>query len=146
MSAAAVIAIRRRRIVERFRQAAATDASHAVTLESLEVRPSWIFDQMVRNGIFTAVGGDHYFMNEQAATEFLRQKCRMRDRNRSDNAVCVSAALPLWLGQVLKLVPWHRRGNQAIALKMNSVFSIVAQPWSIKRYSSGGSLEGDACT
>jgi len=74
MSAAAVIAIRRRRIVEQFRQAGATDASHAVTLESLEVRPSWIFDQMVRNGIFTAVGGDHYFMNEQAATEFLRQK------------------------------------------------------------------------
>jgi len=74
MSAAAVIAIRRKRLVQRFRDAGATDLKHAVTLESLGERPSWIFDQMVRSGAFVAGPGSRFYMDEQVAIEFLRQR------------------------------------------------------------------------
>lgn len=73
MSAAAVIAIRRKRLVRRFREAGATGPEHAVTLESLGVRPFWIFDQMVRRGVFIRTQKGRFYMDEQAAEEFLWQ-------------------------------------------------------------------------
>ena len=73
MSAGAVIAIRRRRLVKQFRDAGATNAAHATTLEALGERRSWIFDQMVREGVFSNVNEGRYFMNEEAAVEFLHQ-------------------------------------------------------------------------
>lgn len=78
MSAAAVIAIRRKRLVRAFREAGATEASRAVTLEQLGQRRSWIFDQMAGHGVFLAVagGGDLYFMNEAAAKAFLAARRR----------------------------------------------------------------------
>ena len=77
MSAAAVIAIRRRRLVRRFREAGATDLEHAVTLEALGERPSWIFDQMARHGAFLPAPDGRFYMDERVADEFLRQ-CRKR--------------------------------------------------------------------
>jgi hypothetical protein len=73
MSVAAVIAIRRKRLVRRFREAGAIDLEHAVTLEVLGERPSWIFDQMVRHGAFVSVSSGRYYMNERVAEEFLGQ-------------------------------------------------------------------------
>jgi len=74
MSAAAVIAIRRKRLVRRFRAAGATDIEHAVTLETLGERPSWIFNQMVRHGAFLSAPGGRFYMVEPAAEDFLRQR------------------------------------------------------------------------
>jgi hypothetical protein len=74
MSAAAMIAMRRNRLVRKFRQAGATDPEHAVTLGSLRERRSWVFDQMVGNGVFVPVPNGEYYMVEQAATEFLHRK------------------------------------------------------------------------
>jgi hypothetical protein len=77
MSAAAVIALRRKRFVKRFREAGATGPEHAVTLEALGERHSWIFDQMKRQGVFKPAQDGRYFMDDQAATAFL-QHCRKR--------------------------------------------------------------------
>jgi hypothetical protein len=57
MSAAAVVAMRRKRLVRRFREAGATDREHAITLEALGERPTWFFRQMVRVGVFRATPG-----------------------------------------------------------------------------------------
>jgi hypothetical protein len=70
MSAAAVIAIRRRRLIRAFREADATKEDHAVTLEEIGQRRSWIFEQMVKCGVFVRTGGGNYFMDEQAAVKF----------------------------------------------------------------------------
>lgn len=71
MSAAAVIGIRRKRLVRVFHEAGATDSSRAVTLAQLGQRRSWIFEQMVRHGVFTAVAGERYFMHPELAAKFL---------------------------------------------------------------------------
>jgi hypothetical protein len=76
MSAAAIIAIRRKRLVRRFREAGALDLEHAVTLEVLGERHSWIFEQMARRGVFLQAGEGRYFMDERAGLEFLRQARR----------------------------------------------------------------------
>lgn len=74
MSAAAIIRIRRKRLVRRFRDAGATDPEHAVALEALGERPSWVFDQMARCGAFLSVSGGRFYMDEQVADAFLRQR------------------------------------------------------------------------
>jgi hypothetical protein len=74
MSAAAVIAIRRRRLVKRFRDAGAIDPQHAVTLEALDERHSWLFDQMTKHGVFLPTQDGRFFMDDRVACEFLRQR------------------------------------------------------------------------
>jgi hypothetical protein len=75
MSAAAVLIIhRRRRLLRLFRGAGATDRDHVVTLENIGERPSWIFDQMVKWGVFVPVSDDHYFLDEWAATTFWNRQ------------------------------------------------------------------------
>ena len=75
MSAAAVIAMRRRRLVRRFRDAGATDPEHAGTLEALGERQTWGFDRMMGAGVFLAAPDGRYFMDEAAATDY-RHRCR----------------------------------------------------------------------
>ncbi len=77
MSAAATIAIRRRRLVRRFREAGATAPEHDVTLEAIGERHNWIFDRMAQAGVFLPAPDGRYFMNEAAATEY-RHRCRVR--------------------------------------------------------------------
>ncbi len=78
MSAAAVIAVRRKRLIRKFREAGATDPPSAVPLESLGVRRSWIFNQMVDAGVFLPTSDGRYYLNEGAGVEFLhRQRMRM---------------------------------------------------------------------
>ena len=76
MSAAAIIAIHRGRLIRRFRKAGATDPDHAITLGALRQRYSWIFGQMVGAGVFLPTSNGWYYMDEEAATEFLRHKRR----------------------------------------------------------------------
>jgi len=98
MSAAAVIIIRRKRLARRFREGGATDAEHAVTLAALGERPSWIFTQMVRHGVFVAAPGGRYYMDEQAAVAFFR---RQQVRALTITAVLVLLFLLLWLSGLL---------------------------------------------
>lgn len=77
MSAAAIITIRRKRLVRRFREVGATDSEHAVTPEALGERRSWIFDQMTKHGVFLPTQDGRFFMDDRAASKFLWQR-RMR--------------------------------------------------------------------
>lgn len=94
MSAAAVIAIRRKKLVRRFREAGATDPDHAVTLESLGERRSWIFEQMARHQVFLPAEEGRFFMDEPAALEFLRQR---RWRALMLGSLLLAVFLALWL-------------------------------------------------
>jgi hypothetical protein len=98
MSAAAVIVIRRKRLARRFREGGATDPEHALTLSALGERPSWIFRQMVRHGVFVAVTGGRYYMDERAAVAFFR---RQQVRALTMTAVLVLLFLLLWLSGLL---------------------------------------------
>lgn len=74
MSAAAVIARRRRRLIRKFREAGATDPGHTTTPEMLGERHSWVFDQLVRRGVFQSVPDGTYYLDEPAADEFQRRQ------------------------------------------------------------------------
>lgn len=74
MSAAAHIGMRRRKFIRRFREAGALDSKHAVSFESLGMRRSWVFDQMVEAGAFLETRDGRYYMDEEAALEFLRKR------------------------------------------------------------------------
>lgn len=99
MSAAAVIAIRRKRFIRAFRAAGATDPEHAITLEHTGQRHSWVFDQMTRHGVFVPVGDRRYFMNEQAAHEF---QAACRQRALIFTGVLLVIFIVLWLAGWLK--------------------------------------------
>ena len=74
MSAATIIAIRRKRLVRRFREVGATDEEHAVTLKALGERRSWIFDQMAGRGVFLSAPDGRFYMNDKTADVFFRQR------------------------------------------------------------------------
>ena len=67
----AVIAVKRKRLVRRFYEAGATDQDHAVALESLGERRSWIFDQMLHHGVFSDIPDGRFFMDVELADQFL---------------------------------------------------------------------------
>ena len=76
MSAAAVINLRRKRFIRRFRERGATAANCAIAFADVGMRRSWVFEQMVSRGVFVPVGHDRYYLNEQAAGEFLAAQRR----------------------------------------------------------------------
>lgn len=79
MSAAAVIILRRKRLIRRFRELGATSPDRAIAIADVGLRPSWIFDQMVARGVFVRTGDGRFHMNEPAATAFLQaQRRRVR--------------------------------------------------------------------
>lgn len=94
MSAAAVIAMRRKRLVKRFREAGAIDPEHAVTLEALGERRSWIFSRMARQGVFLPAQGGRYYMDDRVAVAFLRQ---YRIRALLLGSILLLVFLLLWL-------------------------------------------------
>lgn len=88
MSATIIIVRRRKQLIRRFAQTQATDPEHAVTLSELGLRPTWIFRQMVRAGVFVLAvdpaGGDsanataepRYYMDHPLAIDFMRSRRR----------------------------------------------------------------------
>jgi len=94
MSAAAVIAIHRKRLIRRFREAGATDLLHATTPEALGQRQSWIFNRMVDAGVFVPTPDSRYFLDEQAADEYLH---RQRVRALAISAILLIVFLILWV-------------------------------------------------
>ncbi len=73
-SAAATIAIRRKKLIRGFREAGALDPAHATTPQALGLRRSWIFNQMIEHRVFLPTGDGRFFLDGQAAAEFLRQR------------------------------------------------------------------------
>ena len=74
MSAAAIIAMRRRKLVRRFQEAGAIDPEHA--LKVIDERHTWVFDRMVRAGVFRSAPEGRYFMDEAAAKKY-QHRCRV---------------------------------------------------------------------
>ena len=44
-----------------------------LSLQSLGERESWIFRKMARHGVFVPAQGERFYMDEQAAAEYLRR-------------------------------------------------------------------------
>jgi hypothetical protein len=76
VSAAAVIALRRKKLIRRFGEKGATCPERAIAFAEVGMRRSWVFDRMVDRSVFVAVGGDRFFLNEQAAQTFLAAQRR----------------------------------------------------------------------
>jgi hypothetical protein len=76
VSAAAVIALRRKRLIRRFGEKGATCPERAIAFAEVGMRRSWVFDRMVDRGVFVSVGGDRFYLNEQAAQAFLAAQRR----------------------------------------------------------------------
>jgi hypothetical protein len=72
----AVITVRRREFVRRFREHGATSADRAIPFASVGMRQSWLFDQMVSQGVFVPVGEDRVYLNGPMAKAFLAAKRR----------------------------------------------------------------------
>lgn len=98
MSAAAVIARRRRRLIRKFRDAGATDPCHTTTPEMLGERHSWIFDRLVRRGVFQSVPDGTYYLDEPAADEYQR---RRRTRALIITGIMLGVFLVLWASGLL---------------------------------------------
>jgi cyclopropane fatty-acyl-phospholipid synthase-like methyltransferase len=73
---AAVITLRRKKLVRRFAELGATSGDKAIPFEEVGMRRSWIFDQMVSRGVFVHAGHDRFYMNEEAARTFLEAQRR----------------------------------------------------------------------
>jgi hypothetical protein len=76
VSAAAVIARRRKTFIRRFAEMDATCPERAIAFAEIGMRRSWVFDQMVGRGVFVPVCGERFYMNEQAAHAFLAAQRR----------------------------------------------------------------------
>ncbi|MCP4642332.1 MAG: hypothetical protein GY851_17940 [bacterium] len=90
MSGGAVIVMRQNRYMRRFREAGATSADRAVTLDEIGCRDHWIFRRMVRRGVFVHLGEGRYFLDEAGASRFVR-------RRRTMMLVLLAVALALWI-------------------------------------------------
>ena len=99
MSAAAVIALRRKKYIRRFAEQGATSPDHAIPVDAIGIRHSWVFDRMVKRGVFVGVGSDRYYMNEPAAKVFLAAQ-----RHRA--LVIGGVLLLLFLGYLLVSIHW----------------------------------------
>ena len=73
MNTAAAIAIRRRRMICRFRRAGATDPFHAYRPEDLGIRRSWLFNRMVDGGVFIPVADGRCFLDEEGTRRYYRR-------------------------------------------------------------------------
>ena len=77
MSAAIIIRLQNR-FMRRFREAGAITQDRAIPISAIGMHRSWVFDRMVRRGVFVHVGDDRYFMEEpQAATFVVLRRRRM---------------------------------------------------------------------
>jgi hypothetical protein len=65
------VIIKQNQYMRTFRKAEATDRSRAKSLADLRVRESGIFRRMVDKGVFVDIGNGAYFLDEDAAAEFI---------------------------------------------------------------------------
>jgi hypothetical protein len=72
--AAAIVAQRRRRILARFREAAALSPDRARGREELGIRDSHLFRRLVSAGVLVSVDGGRYYLDEEAARRERRRR------------------------------------------------------------------------
>lgn len=75
--AAAAVQRRRRQLKRRFMDKGAINPEHAVTLPDIGESHTWLFDRLVRAGVFVAVADGRYYMDEQAERQH-RHRTRVR--------------------------------------------------------------------
>lgn len=76
MNAAAVIVLRRKKLIRRFKELGATSPDRAIPFAEIGMRRSWIFDHMIDHGVFVAAGQDRFYLREQAAQVFMKKRRR----------------------------------------------------------------------
>ncbi len=77
-----------------FRKAGATDRGRAKPLADLGIRESGIFRRMAAKGVFVDAGGGLYYMDENAAAEFLAYR---RKKSFYALVIMLLALLFLWI-------------------------------------------------
>jgi hypothetical protein len=65
------VIVRQNQYMRIFRKAEAVDRARAKTLDELRVRETHIFRRMVERGVFVATGTGTYYMDQDAAAEFI---------------------------------------------------------------------------
>ena len=88
------IVIIQNKYMRTFRKAGATDRSRAKPLADLGIRARGIFRRMVDKGVFVDAGGGLYYMNEDAAHEFVVLR---RKRALYALVLTLIAALFIWI-------------------------------------------------
>lgn len=73
MSATAII-LKQNRFMRNFRAAGATGPATARGPEEIGCRQGWIFRRMVAAGVFIPAGNDKFYLDEEAATRFVRRR------------------------------------------------------------------------
>lgn len=71
---AAVILIRQRRLIQRFRDEVAISPPAARTLAQLNVRQGWLFRRLANSGVFVQVSGERWYLDEDAWLRYQRRR------------------------------------------------------------------------
>jgi len=74
MSSGAIIVRRQNSYMRAFRKAGALSPDTAQTLDALGLSESWIFDRMVKRGVFVPAGDGRWHINEFAASALIRRR------------------------------------------------------------------------
>jgi len=77
MTTAAIVAVKRRRIIRKFRDAQAFDEASAINAAEHNIRRSFIFKRLTSDGIILPAGKDLYFLDvvrEKEVTKNRRKK------------------------------------------------------------------------
>ncbi|MFZ5353258.1 MAG: hypothetical protein ACOZCL_11130 [Bacillota bacterium] len=77
MSGGAVIIRRQNLYISAFMQAGATNPDNAKTLEELYCRESFIFERMVKFGVFVRLDSKRYYLSVEKAKEFAVKRRNM---------------------------------------------------------------------
>lgn len=77
MTTAAIVAVKRKRILQKFRDAAAFDEASAINAAAHNIRRSFIFKRLTSDGVILPAGKDLYFLDlvrEKEVTKNRRRK------------------------------------------------------------------------
>jgi len=88
------VIIKQNQYLRVFRKAGATDRGRARTLADLGISETHIFRGMADKGVFVASGGDSYYLDENAADEFIAAR---RKRTFYALVLALLVMLLLWI-------------------------------------------------
>ena len=86
MSTAAILAIKRRRIIQKFRDANAFDEATAINAPEHNIRRSFIFNRLTSDGVILPAGKNRYYL------DVLREKEVTANRRRKIILIILIAA------------------------------------------------------
>ncbi len=74
MAVVPVVLIRMKRYMRVFHKAGATNVSTAIIPEEHGIRKSWVFNKLVRKGIFVPVNNERYYIDIEKETAFKNRR------------------------------------------------------------------------